>query len=76
MKVLAAIQSSKGQSISCLISVGLDVLGICGFSVASSMSLVKDCGEMLLRLLFLYKMNKANLFAVVYDLAGFIPVYV
>lgn len=49
MKVLAAIQSPKGQCINCLVSVGLDVTGILGIPVASIMSLVKDCGEMFLR---------------------------
>lgn len=75
MKVLAAIQSPKGQCINSLISVGLDVLGIFGIPVASSMSLVKDCGEMFLRFLSGNGVNKIKVFAVAHDLASLIPVY-
>ena len=74
MKVLAAIQSPKGQCINCLVSVGLDVM-IFGIPVASIMSLVKDSGEMFLRLLSGNGVNKANVFAVAHDLAGLCPVY-
>lgn len=75
MKVLAAIQSPKGQCINCLASVGLDVMVFWGIPEASIMSLVKDCGEMFLRLLFGNGVNKANVFAVAHDLAGLCPVY-
>lgn len=75
MKVLAAIQSPKGQCINYLVSVGLDVMGILGIPVASIMSLVKDCGEMFLRLLSGNGVNKVNVFAVAHDLAGLCPVY-
>lgn len=75
MKVLAAIQSSKGQCINSLISVGLDVLGILGIPIASSISLVKDSGELLLRILSEKEIDKANVFAVAHDLASLIPVY-
>ena len=75
MKVLAAIQSPKGQCINCLVSVGLDVMGIFGIPVVSIMSLVKDSGEMFLRLLSGNGVNKANVFAVAHDLAGLCPVY-
>lgn len=75
MKVLAAIQSQKGQCINSLISVGLDVLGILGIPVASSISLVKDSGELLLRILSEKEIDKANMFAVAHDLASLIPVY-
>lgn len=75
MKVLAAIQSPKGQCINSFVSVGLDVIGILGFPVASIMSLVKDNGEMFLRLLSGNGVNKANVFAVTHDLAGLCPVY-
>ena len=75
MKVLAAIQSSQGQCINSFISVGLDVLGMFGIPVASSISLVKDGCEMLLRLISRKEIDKANAFAVAHDLAGFIPVY-
>lgn len=75
MKVLAAIQSTKGQCINSLISVGLDVLGILGIPVASSISLVKDSGELLLRILSEKEIDKANMFAVAHDLASLISVY-
>ena len=75
VKVLAAIQSPEGQCINCLISVGLDVLGILGIPVASSISLVKDSGELLLRLLSEKEIDKANVYAVAHDLAGLIPAY-
>jgi hypothetical protein len=72
VKVLAAIQS---QCINCLVSVGLDVTGILGIPVASIMSLVKDCGEMFLRLLSGNGVNKANVFVVAHDLEGLCPMY-
>ena len=75
MKVLAAIQSPKGLCINCLVSVGVDVMGSLGIPVASIMSLVKDCGEMFLRLLSGNGVNKVNVFAVAHDLAGLCPVY-
>ena len=75
MKVLAAIQSPKGQCITCLVSVGLDVMGILGIPVASGISLVKDSGELLLRILSEKEIDKANMFAVAHDLASLIPVY-
>lgn len=75
MKVLAAIQSQKGLCINSLISVGLDVLGILGIPVASSISFVKDSGELLLRILSEKEIDKANMFAVAHDLASLIPVY-
>ena len=75
MKVLAAIQSPKGQCINCLISVGLDVLGILGIPVASSISFVKDSGKLLLKLLSEKEIDKVNVFAVAHDLAGLIPAY-
>lgn len=75
MKVLAAIQSPKGQYINCLVSVGLDVMGILGIPVASGISLVKDSGELLLRILSEKEIDKANMFAVAHDLASLIPVY-
>lgn len=75
MKVLAAIQSPKGLCINSLISVGLDVLGILGIPVASSISLVKDSGELLLRIHSEKEIDKANVFAVAHDLASLIPVY-
>lgn len=75
MKVLAAIQSPKGQCINSFVSVGLDVIGILGFPVASIMSLVKDSVEMLLRLLSEKEIDKANVYAVAHDLAGLIPAY-
>lgn len=75
MKVLAAIQSSKGQVISNFLAAGLDLLGIFGCPVASSMSLAKDGGEFLLRLLSSNGIDKANVFAIAHDLAGLIPVY-
>lgn len=75
MKVLAAIQSPKGQCINCLVSVGLDVMGILGIPVASGISLVKDSGELLLRILSEKEIDKANMFAVAHDLASLIPVY-
>lgn len=75
MKVLAAIQSPKEQCINSLISVGLDVLGIFGFPVASSISLVKDSGELLLRLLSEKEIDKANVYAVAHDIAGLILAY-
>ena len=75
VKVLAAIQSPKGQCINCLVSVGLDVMGILGIPVASGISLVKDSGELLLRILSEKEIDKANMFAVAHDLASLIPVY-
>jgi len=75
VKVLAAIQSPKGQCINSFVSVGLDVIGILGFPVASIMSLVKDSVEMLLRLLSEKEIDKANVYAVAHDLAGLIPAY-
>lgn len=75
MKVLAAIQSSKGQFINSLISAGLDVLGILGIPVAGSISLVKDSGELLLRLLSEKEIDKANVYAVAHDIAGLFPAY-
>ena len=75
MKVLAAIQSPKGQCINCLVSVGLDVMGILGIPVASGISLVKDSGELLLRILSEKEIDKANVFAMAHNLASLIPVY-
>lgn len=75
MKVLAAIQSPKGQCINCLVSVGLDVMGILGIPVASGISLVIDSGELLLKILSEKEIDKANMFAVAHDLASLIPVY-
>lgn len=75
VKVLAAIQSSKGQFINSLISAGLDVLGILGIPVAGSISLVKDSGELLLRLLSEKEIDKANVYAVAHDIAGLFPAY-
>ena len=50
-------------------------MGIFGIPVASIISLVKDSGEMFLRLLSGNGVNKANVFAVAHDLAGLCPVY-
>lgn len=75
MKVLAAIQSPQGQCINSFISVELDVLGMFGVPVESSISLVKDGCEILLWLISIKEIDKANAFAVAHDLAGFIPVY-
>ena len=75
VKVLAAIQSPKWQCINSLISVGLDVLGILGIPVSSSISLIKDSGELLLRILSEKEIDKANVFAMAHNLASLIPVY-
>lgn len=75
MKVLAAIQSPKGQVICNSLAAGLDLLGIFGCPVASSMSLAKDGGEFMLRLLSGNGIDTANMFAIAHDLAGFIPMY-
>lgn len=50
-------------------------MGIFGIPVASIISLVKDSGEMFLRLLSGNGVNKANVFAVAHALAGLCPVY-
>ena len=75
VKVLAAIQSPKGQCINSFISVGLDVLGILGIPIVNIIALVKDSEELLLRLLIEKGIDKVNVFAVAHDLAGLIPAY-
>jgi len=75
VKVLAAIQSPKGQVVNSLLSAGLDILGILGIPVAGSMSLAKDTVEFIVRLLSGNGIDKANVFAIAHDLGGFIPWY-
>lgn len=75
MKVLATIQSPNGQVISKLLVDESDLQGFYGNLVTNSMSLAKDSGELLSRLLSKNGLDKANVFAIAHDVAGVIPMY-
>lgn len=75
MKVHAAIGTPCGQLFRGFTSVGLDVLGVLGIPVASKISLAKDCFVCIVRLCSGKGFDKSNLFAIVHDVSGFLPIY-
>ena len=74
-KILVAIESPKGQVFDSLSSVGLDVLGILGIPVASSMSLAKDAGMLVFKLCSGSRVDRFDLLSILHDLMAFMPIY-
>lgn len=65
----------KDRLLVIFLSVGLDVLGILGIPVASSMSLAKDSTELIIQWISRKGVDKGKVMTVIHDISAFIPLY-
>lgn len=58
-----------------MLSIVIDVVGILGFPGANIVTLVKDSGYLLVKMMSFRKIERDDVLTLVHDIMGFIPIY-